>query len=122
MALFSIATGLVVLTGAIVSGKYQRMKESVLLRTLGASKFQIRRIFFIEYFFLGTLAALTGILLSLVGSWALTRFVFETQFVLEPTVILGVLLGVVVLTIGIGFANSRGILDQPPLAVLRAEE
>jgi putative ABC transport system permease protein len=122
MALFSIATGLVVLTGAIVSGKYQRMKESVLLRTLGASKFQIRRIFFIEYFFLGTLAALTGILLSLAGSWALTRFVFETQFLLEPTVTLGVLLGVVVLTIGIGFANSRGILDQPPLAVLRAEE
>jgi len=122
MALFSIATGLVVLTGAIVSGKYQRMKESVLLRTLGASRGQIRRIFFIEYFFLGALAALTGILLSLVGSWALTRFVFESQFVLEPLVVIGVLLGVVALTIGIGFANSRGILDQPPLAVLRAEE
>ncbi len=122
MALFSIVTGLVVLTGAIVSGRYQRMKESVLLRTLGASRTQIRRIFFIEYFFLGALAASTGILLSLVGSWALTRFVFESQFVLEPIVTLGVLLGVVVLTIGIGFANSRGILDQPPLAVLRTEE
>ncbi len=122
MALFSIVTGLVVLTGAIVSGRYQRMKESVLLRTLGASRTQIRRIFFIEYFFLGALAASTGILLSLVGSWALTRFVFESQFVLEPIVTLGVLLGVVALTIGIGFANSRGILDQPPLAVLRAEE
>ncbi|HUV12362.1 MAG TPA: FtsX-like permease family protein [Acidobacteriota bacterium] len=122
MALFSIATGLVVLTGAIVSGKYQRMKESVLLRTLGASRTQIRRIFFIEYFFLGSLAASTGILLSLVGSWALTRFVFESQFVLEPMVTIGVLLGVVALTIGIGFANSRGILDQPPLAVLRTEE
>ena len=83
MALFSVITGLVVLVGAVISSRYQRLRESVLLRTLGASRSQIRKIMAIEYLFLGVFAALTGLILALVSSWALSYFLFETEFVME---------------------------------------
>ena len=51
MALFSILTGLVVLISSVVLSKFQRIQESVLLRTLGAKRKQIIRINAIEYFF-----------------------------------------------------------------------
>jgi putative ABC transport system permease protein len=41
MAGFSIVTGLVVLIASVLISKYQRIQESVLLRTLGASRRQI---------------------------------------------------------------------------------
>jgi putative ABC transport system permease protein len=122
MASFFIATGFVVLTGAIASGRYQRMKESVLLRTLGASRVQVRRIHVVEYLLLGLLAALTGLVLALLGSWMLSVFVFESTFVLAPLPIMSVTSGIVLLTLLIGMFNSLGILDHPPLEVLRLEK
>lgn len=121
MALFSIVTGLLVLVGSVIISKYQRIQESVLLRTLGANRRQILWITALEYFFLGSLAAATGILLSLAGSWALARFSFETSFLPAPLPILAVFLVISGLTVLIGLLNSRGILNRPPLEVLRSE-
>lgn len=121
MALFSILTGIIVLIGAVVISRYQRMEESVLLKTLGASRGQVIRIMVAEYLFLGLLATVTGLLLAVAGSWALAYFVFETSF--RPSVLpmLVALVVVTGLTILIGMFNSRGIYDRPALEVLRAE-
>ena len=121
MALFSIVTGLLVLGSSVVISKYQRMQESVLLRTLGANRRQIIYITFIEYLLLGVLAAFSGILLSLVGTWALAVFVFEVSFVPVVTPLLAVGAIVTGLTILIGVLNNRQVLSRPPLEVLRAE-
>lgn len=121
MAAFSIVTGVVVLISSVLTSKYQRLQESVLLRTLGGSRKQIFAITSLEYFFLGALAALTGILLALAASWALAHYTFETPFqpALLPVVILFVL--VCLLTVIIGLINSKGILNRPVLEVLRVE-
>ncbi len=87
MAGFSIATGLIVLIASVFVSKYQRMQESILLRTLGASRRQIFLIIMLEYFFWGALAAATGILLALAGSWALARFSFNAPF--HPSFVAG---------------------------------
>ena len=121
MALFSVFTGLIVLASAVTTSRYQRIQEAVLLRTLGASKRQIRRILLLEYLFLGTLAALTGLLLSIGGAWALSVFVFNITFALPNMAIIAVLALVTLLTVCIGMLNSRGIADRPPLEILRAE-
>ncbi len=121
MALFSIVTGLLVLGSSVVISKYQRMQESVLLRTLGANRRQIIYITFIEYLLLGVLAAFSGILLSLAGTWALAAFVFEVSFVPVVTPLLAVGAIVTGLTILIGVLNNRQVLSRPPLEVLRAE-
>ena len=119
MALFTVLTGLLVLTGAILTGRFQRVQESVLLRTLGATRSQVRHILLVEYAALGVLAGLTGVLLSVGGAWALSRFVFQVEFVL-PVMVIVVSLGTVsLLTMAIGWFGSRGVLDEPPLVILR---
>ena len=120
MAFFSVLTGLIVLAGAVITGRYQRIQESVLLRTLGASRQQIQKIMLIEYFFLGSFAALSGILLAVASSWALAYFLFETLFVPAPAPLLLAFLLIVGLTMGLGMLGSRGICDRPPLEVLRS--
>lgn len=121
MAGFSIATGIVVLISSVLISKFQRMKESVLLRTIGASRKQVFVITALEYWFLGALAAFTGILLALAASWALAHYIFDTPFHPQvlPVVILFIL--VCMLTVVTGLANSRGLLNKPPLEVLRQE-
>jgi putative ABC transport system permease protein len=121
MALFTVLTGLLVLVSALAAGRYQRIQESVLLRTLGASRGQILKILLVEYFALGFLAALTGILLAVIAAWTLTHFVFHLPFALEWEAVLISLLLVAGLTITVGFLMSLGILNQSPLNILRTE-
>lgn len=121
MAGFSIITGLVVLIASVLISKYQRMQESVLLRTLGASRKQILAITALEYFFLGALAAATGISLALAGSWALAKYSFEAPFTPQWQPIVVLFFAIAILTVVIGLFNSRSVLNKPPLEVLRRE-
>ena len=120
MALFSILTGLVVLAGAVLVSKFQRVEESVLLRTLGAARGQVGRILFAEYLLLGLLAASVGVGLALIGGWALSTFAFQVPFVPAWGAVLVALAVVPALTVAIGLAGSRGVLRRPPLEVLRS--
>ena len=121
MSLFTVGTGLIVLGSTIWSGRYQRLKESVLLRTLGASRWQIWKILFAEYLFLGLLASATGIVLALGASWALAVFTFKLAYTpsLLPVVIAGLIVSS--LTVAVGLLTSYGLGSTPPLAILREE-
>lgn len=121
MALFSILTGLLVLISSIYQGKYARIRESVLLRTLGASRRQILRINALEYFLLGALACLAGVGLSVVGAWALTKWAFKIPFMIEWWPLAATFLSITSLTVLIGLLNSREVVRKPPLEVLREE-
>ena len=77
------------------------------------------KILFVEYLFLGLLAALTGVILSIASTWLLALFVFESPFYLSGLTVLIAVLVVAALTIGVGMFNSRGIYDRPTLEVLR---
>jgi putative ABC transport system permease protein len=121
MSLFTVGTGLIVLGSTIWSGRYQRLKESVLLRTLGASRLQIWKILCAEYLFLGLLASATGIVLALAASWALAVFAFKLDYTpsLWPLGLTAVI--VTSLAVGAGLLTSYGVGSTPPLAILREE-
>lgn len=121
LALFSIVTGLIVLAGAVINSKFVRMKENVLLRTLGAQSKHIRGITLIEYAYLGLFAALTGVILSVGGGWLLTKFFFEITFAFDWRELLLITTGVIFLTMLIGWWNSRDVINTPPLQILRKE-
>ncbi|TDE06207.1 ABC transporter permease [Flavobacterium hiemivividum] len=121
MAFFSILTGLIVLVGSVRNSKYQRIKESVLLRTLGAKSKQILEITALEYVYLGILGSLTGVLLSLVGSQLLALFLFKEPFVPSVIPFLVFLPGITFLVVLIGLSNLKSVLNSPPLEVLRKE-
>jgi putative ABC transport system permease protein len=119
MAFFSIATGILVLISSLIISKYQRMRESILLRTLGASSAIVTKINTLEYFFLGSLASLSGILLSFLATFLLGRFVFEMNFSVAWKEGLVLYLAITGLTIVLGWLNGRKIINQPPMEILR---
>jgi len=119
MALFSIACGLVILIGAIATSRYQRTREAVLLKTLGARSRVIRRILATEYFALGTFAGLTGVGLAAIAGWVAVTFLFEMRFRLPGLPLLAFWLGTALLTTLIGLANSRDVVKRTPLAGMR---
>lgn len=119
MAFFSILTGIIVLIGSVRTSKYQRIKESVLLRTLGAKNKQILTITALEYLFLGILGSLLGILLALISSLLLAVFVFQEPFTPSLIPFLIFLPGISLLVLGIGLSNIREVLRSSPLEVLR---
>jgi putative ABC transport system permease protein len=119
MALFSLATGVLVLLGAVAASRRQRVREGVLLKTLGATRPQIRRIMLAEYAALGALGSATGMLLSVPGGWALTRFVFEQPFVPAVGPLLWIAAGMMLLTVSIGLTSGRRVFAAPPMQALR---
>ena len=121
MALFSIAAGLVVMAGALAATRYQRLYESVILKTLGATRWAIARAFAVEYACLGATAGLGGTALAAVLAWIVLRFVLDTPWTLEPeTLVLGVTLTTLV-SLAIGLLATVRLLGRKPLSVLRQE-
>lgn len=121
MAFFSILTGIIVLIGSVRTSKYQRIRESVLLRTLGAKGNQILKITALEYFYLGILGCGIGILLSVIGSQLLANLVFDLAFVPSWVPFAILLPAITSLVVLIGLGNSRSVLRSTPLEVLRKE-
>lgn len=118
---FSILTGLVVLIASIRISKFQRIRDNVLLRTLGANRRQVFMINASEYFILGVMAALVGLFVSIGITSLLGAFVFEFTFVPNIGVTLVMIIFVAMLTTIIGLLNSLVALNRPPLEVLRKE-
>jgi putative ABC transport system permease protein len=75
----------------------------------------------LEYFFLGAFAAATGVVLSLAGSWALAKYSFKTSFYPDAVPLVMLFFAISLLTVIIGLLNSRGILNKPPLEILRGD-
>ena len=121
LALFTVVTGVVVLVGAILTGRMQRIRETVLLRTLGARRGQLQKILLVEYAVLGVLAALTGGGLAVLANTLLAKFLFKTDVVLPPLVLLASVAGAVAITLITGLVTNRGVASTPPLEVLRQE-
>ncbi len=121
MAAFTVLTGLIVLVGAVATGRYQRIRETVLLRTLGATRRQLLQIQTVEYAILGFLAAVVGCLLAVAGNALLAHFVFRiTPSASVPLLVAGAA-AVSVVTVITGLAAGRGVTNHPPLEVLRQE-
>ena len=119
VAMFSLICGIIVLLGAVAASRHQRLRESVLLRTLGAQRPQIQRIIIVEYIALGMLASLTGGGLAAAASWGLSRFFFEVPFQLAALPLSALAFGATGITVLVGVLGSRSALTRPPLAVLR---
>ena len=122
MAAFSIITGIIVLAGSVVLSKTQRIKESVLLRTLGARSKQILAITLIEYLALGSVAAFSGLILAITFSYLLSEFVFENEFVFSFYYAAIIYCSITFGTVLLGLMNIKPVLEKSPLEILRRED
>ncbi|GAA1912539.1 ABC transporter permease [Nocardioides hwasunensis] len=105
----------------------QRVRESALLRALGASKGQVTRSVLVEAFIMGVIGSGIGVLLGL-GVARVVAWVFRTLFGLDVsgevltltpwTVVAGFAVGVVV-TMVAGFVPAWRAAKVPPVAAMR---
>jgi len=119
LAGFTVLAGLPILIGTLLNGRDVRLKESVLLRTLGASAKQVRIILVIEYAALGLLSALSGILLAVVANGVLAIFFFKASPWPDAGLLLAAFGTVTMIAVLGGLALSRGVCHHPPLEILR---
>jgi putative ABC transport system permease protein len=119
MALFSLAVAIPVLFSAVSATRRERIREGVLLKTLGATRGQIARILLAEYSLLGLMGGLTGMLLSLAGGWAVFRYIFKTPFAQAFVPVAGIAAAIVVLTLLIGLLAGRDVFKETPVTALR---
>jgi len=119
MALFSLAMGIPVLFSAVAATRRERIREGVLLKTLGATRGQIIRILLAEYSLLGLLGSLTGMLLAIAGGWALTHYMFETAFTPALGAAAVIALTMLALTVTIGVLAGRDVFRETPMSALR---
>jgi putative ABC transport system permease protein len=121
VALFTLGTGLVVMVGALAATRSQRLYESVVLRTLGATRGVVARAFAIEYGLLGATAGLGGGLLATVLAWAVVRWVLDAPWTFDPAPVLLGLALTIALALGVGFLTTFRLLGEKPFPVLRRE-
>jgi putative ABC transport system permease protein len=119
MALFSLAVAIPVLFSAVSATRRERIREGVLLKTLGATRGQIARILLAEYSLLGLMGGLTGMLLSIAGGWAVVRYIFKTPFAPAFVPVAGIAAAIVGLTLLIGLLAGRDVFKETPVTALR---
>ena len=119
LAFYSFLMGVPVLFSAVAATRRERVRESVLLKTLGATKRQVGRILFSEYATLGLLGALTGMLLSIAGAWALMKWVFDLPFSPAPVPQLVIAASMTLMAVLIGGMTSREVFRATAMAALR---
>jgi putative ABC transport system permease protein len=111
--------GIPVLFSAVSSTRRERIRESVLLKTLGATRAQIMRILVIEYALLGVLGSLTGLVLALGGGWALVHYVFEVKYAPAYGPAIAITAVMMAIAVAIGVIAGRGVFSETAMTALR---
>ena len=119
MAGFSLATGALVLLGAVAAGRLQRIREGALLKALGAQRHQLSKILLAEYLALGGLAALVGVGLASLGAWAFVHWVLKLDFAVPALSLAAVLALTTLLVTVVGWTASREVFQRTAMDVLR---
>jgi putative ABC transport system permease protein len=121
VAMFTLGAGLVVMAGALATTRSQRLYESVVLRTLGATRGVVARSFAVEYGILGAAAGIGGGALAVVLAWTVVRWVVDAPWTLDPAPLVLGLAGTIALALAVGFLTTFRLLGQKPLPVLRRD-
>lgn len=124
-AAIELVLGLVLLAGVLVliagvqATADSRLRESALLRALGAGRSHILGAVAIEFLTLGLMAGLLAISAAEAAFWALQRFVLELPYTPTPSLWLPTLIAAAMLIGGLGLWNCRRVVSVAPAEVLR---
>jgi putative ABC transport system permease protein len=120
LAAFSIFAGIIILASSIAGTRYRRIREVVVLKTLGATRARIATVFSIEFAVLGLVAGVVGIgFANVIARVLLKQLTAKYQFEWGWNAL--ALLGTAGLTVATGWMASHRILGQKPLEILREE-
>ncbi|MBC8038057.1 MAG: FtsX-like permease family protein [Rhizobiales bacterium] len=117
----TLLTGVLVLAGALAAGLSDRLYDTVVLKTYGASRAQLIGAFVIEYASLGLAAAAFGLLVGSLASWFLARFILEMPWSFSAAT--AVLTAVIAMAVAVaaGLTVTWSALSARPAPYLRNE-
>jgi putative ABC transport system permease protein len=115
----AIFAGIAVLIGAIAASRQARSYDSVILKTLGATRWQILAAQAIEYCLLAATLSLLSLALGTAAAWYVIVEVFRFTWAPDWIVVIATLAGGAVLTLGIGLAGSIPLMSVRPATALR---
>ena len=118
---FSILAGAIILASSVAGTRFRRIREVVILKTLGATRRRIAQIFSIEFFVIGTVAGLMGGLLAGAFAWVVLNRLLNAQTSADAVPMLVSIAGTAMLAIATGWLASFRTLGQKPLEILRDE-
>jgi putative ABC transport system permease protein len=118
---FSILAGAIILASSVAGTRFRRIREVVILKTLGATRRRVARIFSIEFLVIGTVAGLMGGLLAGGFAWIVLNRLLSAETALDPLPMLASIAGTALLAIATGWLASFRTLGQKPLEILRDE-
>jgi putative ABC transport system permease protein len=121
ISMFAILAGAVILSSSVAGTRFRRMREVVILKTLGATRWRVSRIFSVEFLVLGAVAGLMGSLLA--GGFAniLLKRMLDARTSIPVIPILASVIATALIANAAGWMASFPILGQKPLEILREE-
>lgn len=121
VGVIALASGMLILIGAVAMTRFQRHYEAAIYRTLGASTTRIMAMVAAEYGVLGTLAGLLGAAGAVALSWAVTTRLFEMEWGWEPGIAVPGFAATAAIVLVVGLAASVDVIVRKPLGSLRGE-
>jgi len=122
LSAFAIVGGVIILVSSVAGTRYRRMREVAILKTIGATRAKIVRIFSVEFLIIGGIAGAVGGGLAAVFSAIVVNRLFHTVYVVDWIPLLSTVLFTSTVAIAAGWAASYRILGQRPLEILRQAE
>ena len=120
-ATVTLAAGALVLAGAVAAGQRRRVRDAVVLKTVGATRAQIRRAFLVEFGLLGATAGVIAAAVGTAAAWGVVRFVMGGDWVFLPGTLAAVVLACTALTLAFGHVGTALALRVRPAPLLRNE-
>lgn len=121
ISFFSILAGAVILASSVAGTRFRRIREVIILKTLGATRARIARIFSVEFLVIGTVAGLMGGILAGGFAWLVLHQLLRAEAPVDFLPMLVSIGATALLAIGTGWAASYRTLGQKPLEILRDE-
>lgn len=121
ISLFAIAAGAIILAATVAGTRLRRVRESAVLKTIGARRHHLTGIFSVEFSVLGAVAGLIGGALAIAFTRILLTRFLDSKFELNLWPVLATIGLTALLATGTGWLASLRVLDQRPLEVLRDE-
>jgi putative ABC transport system permease protein len=117
----TLAAGALVLAGAVAAGQAGRIRQAVILKSLGATRAQIRAAWLVEFGLLGGCAGLIAAAVGTAASYGVVRFVMGTEWAFLPGTLAATVLACVVLMLLFGYAGTAAALRARAAPLLRNE-
>ena len=117
----TLLAGLLVLAGAVAAGQRRRIRDAVVLKTIGATRAQIRASFLVEFGLLGLTAGLLAAAAGTAAAWGVVRFVMRADWVFLPGTLAITVLACMAITLAFGYAGTAFALRAKAAPLLRNE-